>query len=485
MDGVLSRRVGLQCWAWRNSASELKTRWVAVVFAWLLLAGTSIAAPPPNSAGEAPATLAAHLDSIWTSPLTKDPTKPWPTTGFVPGIWAEAPGGALTLLGTMYSPGHAERLILRDPERLGPEAATSLVLPTAQPAGLQPRPGLFSEPLQPNLDRVVSSIAVGEDGTIWLGGNINTFLDIGSGRHADAYLAKIDPAGRTTWQQAYSDGVALGISSIALTRAGDAIVAGNAFSAYPDTSWLARIGADGKRLQEWRLGNNKGIAAVSLQDGGTLVIGFVDGGVAVGMGSHRDAALAAVKAGTYRDDVVAWTLGKTGQPQGPVSVREGISRNNANRGPGGNSGSIAMASAGNAAYVATNWFDLFRPAGVEVARIGPDGTVAWRQSLPETVVPMDEKRGSSCSPSVAALPNGDALVACALDGQVQLHRLDSRTGERRFVSLVPPECQKGGYGSQASLIAQPDGAVFVFGSGFGNDGDAGCSWMARLALDGG
>ncbi len=310
-------------------------------------------------------------------------------------------------------------------------------------------------------------------------------LDIASGRHADAYLAKLDATGRTIWQQAYSDGRALGVSSVALTNTGGAIMAGSAFSTYVDTSWLARIGPDGNRLQEWRLGNNKGIAAVSLQDGRTLVVGFADGGVAVGAGSHRDAALAAVKSGTYRDDVVAWMLGEAGQPQGPVSIREGISRDDAYRGPGSSEGSIAMVTAGNAAYVATNWLDFLRPAGVEVARIGPDGTVAWRQSLPETVAPMNKKRAFSCSPSIAALPNGDALVACALNGQVQLHRLDGRTGERRFVRLAPPPCQKGGYGSSVSLIALWNGTVFVRGAGFPDEGDVGCSWMAKLTFGGG
>ncbi len=462
-----------------------KRRYVAAVFACLLLASTSIAAPPPEPADAAPATLAAHLDPIWTSPLTKDLLKPapWPTTGFVPGAWAEASGGALVLLGTMYSSGHAERLVLRNAERAGPEIAIPLVLPASEPTGLQRQPGLIFGSRVPNLDRGVSSIAPDGDGAIWLGGDINFFMDIGSARHGDAYLAKLDGTGRAIWEQAYSDGRVLSISSIALRATGGAIVAGSAFTA--DTAWLARVGPDGARLQEWRLGNGKGITVVPLQDGRTLVAGFADGGVAAGAVavSRRDAALAAVKAGTYRDDVVAWILGETGQPQGPVSVREGISQNDIHRGPGGGAGSIAVAAAGNAAYVATNWLDLLRPAGVEVARIGPDGTVLWRQSLPETVVPWNEKRAFSCFLSIAALPDGDALVACALNGQVQFHRLDGRTGVRRFARLAPPPCQKDGYGSSVSVIARQDGTVLVLGSGFGNDGDTGCSWMARLTFD--
>ena len=464
-----------------------KHRCIAAIFTWLLLTSGSFAASPPEPANKAPAMLAARLDPVWTSPLTKDPSKPtpWPKSGFVPDSWAEASGGALVLLGTMYSPGHAERLILHNAERVGPEAAVPLALPASEPPGLQRLPGLFFGHVAPNLDRGINSIAIGMDGAIWLGGGINSSLDIASGRHADAYLARLDATGRTIWQQAYSDGRALDISSIALTSTGGVIVAGSAFSTYVDTSWLARIGPDGVRLQEWRLGNNKGIAAVSLQDGRAIVVGFADSGVSAGAGPHREAALAAVKAGTYRDDVVAWTLDETGQLQEPTPIREGLSQHDLYRGPGGGAGSIAVTTAGNAAYVATNWLDFLRPAGVEVARIGPDGAVTWRQNLPETIMPENEKRAFSCRPSIAALPNGDALVACALDGQVQLHLLDGRTGKRRFARLPPPPCQQGGWGSSVSLIARQDGAVFVRGAGFANEGDMGCSWMAKLTFGAG
>ncbi len=404
----------------------------------------------------------------------------------MPDAWTEASGGALVLLGTMYGPGHAERLILHNAESVGPEAAVPLALPASEPPGLQRLPGLLFGHVAPNLYQSINSIAIGTNGTIWLGGGINSSMDIVSVRHADAYLARLDATGQTIWQQAYSDGRALDISSIALTSTGGAIVAGSPFSTYVNTSWLARIGPDGARLQEWRLGSAKGIAAVSLQDGRALVAGFADGGVPTGAGSYWETALAAVRAGTYRDDVVAWTLDGTGQLQEPTPIREGVSQNDRYRGPGGGGvGSIAMAAAGNAAYVVTNWLDFLRPIGVEVARIGPDGTVTWRQSLPETIMPEDEKRAFSCSPSIAALPNGDALVACALNGQVQIHWLDGRTGERRFIRLAPPPCQKGGHGSSVSVIARQNGTVFVRGAGFANQGDIGCSWMARLTFTAG
>lgn len=444
------------------------------------LASTAVAAAPPEPAGTPPAVFTAHLEPIWTAPLTRDPAKPtaWPM-GFVPGAWAEAPDGALVLLGTMSSPGRVEQLILHNAERSGPEAAVPLALPASAPEGLQRNSSMFGWPLKPNLSRGIVNVAPDADGGFWLGGWINQFLDIGSAPHGDAYVAKLDATGRTIWHRAYSDKVELSISSIAPKAGGGAVVAGSGWL----TSWLARISPDGTRLEEWRLGNGKGIGIVPLQDGRILVAGFADGGVAAGAGSGWEAAQAAVRAGTYRDDAVAWMLGETGQPQGPVLVREGISQGSAHRGPGDRAGSIAVTAADNAAYVATNWFDVTRPAGVEVARIGPDGTALWRQSLLETVEPMDAKRLQSCSPALTALPNGDALVACALNGRVQLHRLDGKTGERTFASLAPPPCQRGGYASGVSLIARRDGMVFVLGSGFGDDGGIGCSWMAQLIFN--
>ena len=196
-----------------------KHRCIAAIFTWLLLTSGSFAASPPEPANKAPAMLAARLDPVWTSPLTKDPSKPtpWPKSGVRAGFLGRGIRGALVLLGTMYSPGHAERLILPNAERVGPEAAACrLRCPASEPPGLQRLPGLFFGHVAPNLDRGINSIAIGMDGAIWLGGGINSSLDIASGRHADAYLARLDATGRTIWQQAYSDGRALDISSIAV-----------------------------------------------------------------------------------------------------------------------------------------------------------------------------------------------------------------------------------------------------------------------------
>ena len=330
------------------------------ILASVLLGNTSVAAPRPEPAANAPGALAARLDPIWTSPLPRDPGKPFPwPIGFQVGAWAKAPDGALVMLGSMLSPGHVERLLLRDAQRTGPEAAIPFALPSSDLPGLQRQPGLLWSHA-PNLDRGVSGIAVDKDGAIWLGGSMNYFMDIASARHADAYLAKRDAAGRTIWEKAYSNGRELSITSIAPTTAGSAVVAGHTWL----MSWLARIGPDGTRLEEWDLGDRSGLALAPLQNGRTLIAGLMVGGAAADAKLDWNAKVAAFRAGTYRDDVVVWTLGEAGPLQGPIAVREAISIGD--DGPGGGGGYVKVAAAGTAAYVASNWLGIMRSAGVEV-----------------------------------------------------------------------------------------------------------------------
>ncbi len=449
-------------------------------FASLLGVSAAIAAGPDG--GEvAPNALQAQLEPIWTSPLTTDPKSTSQRLGFSPGSWAEAPDGAVVLLGSMVGPGREERLMLRHAERAGPEAAIPFASPTSEPEGLQRPASLLGGRLKPNLDRAFGTMAIGGNGGTWLGGRINDFSDIGSSPHSDAYLAKLDVTGKVAWDRAYTDGAELSVSSIVPMDGGGVVVAGSG----RDNSWLARIGPDGARVAEWRFGSGKGVALAPLPGGRVVVAGFNEGGVTASAANQYEAAQVATQAGTYRDDVSVWMLDATGDPQGPMPIHQGISQGSPYNGPGNHAGTITIAAAGEAAYIATNWFGDPEPTGVEVTRIGSNGTVSWQRHLRETVAPMDARRVHSCWPALTALPNGDALVACALNSQVQVYRLDATTGKVAFARLAPPPCQRGGYASSVSLLTQRNGTVLALGSGMGNDGDAGCTWMARLSLKAG
>ena len=81
---------------------------------------------------------------------------------------------------------------------------------------------------------------------------------------------------------------------------------------------------------------------------------------------------------------------------------------------------------------------------------------------------------------LATLGNGDALAACALDGQIQLYRLDRETGGQRSVRLPLPECQRI-HPATLFLTVRRDGTVLLGGSRPGNHVGENCSWLGRLS----
>ena len=75
---------------------------------------------------------------------------------------------------------------------------------------------------------------------------------------------------------------------------------------------------------------------------------------------------------------------------------------------------------------------------------------------------------STCNPALATLVGIDALVARALDGQIQLYRLNRATGEQKAVRLVLLERQRG-YPAALFLIMRRNGALLLGESRLGDD----------------
>lgn len=96
----------------------------------------------------------------------------------------------------------------------------------------------------------------------------------------------------------------------------------------------------------------------------------------------------------------------------------------------GNFGYVAASAAVNGAYVASNWADIAHPQAVEVAPVSPDRAPLWHRTLPDTVNANAGTTFSIYIPALAPLADGDALVACALNGEVQLYRFDRDTGKQ-------------------------------------------------------
>ena len=88
---------------------------------------------------------------------------------------------------------------------------------------------------------------------------------------------------------------------------------------------------------------------------------------------------------------------------------------------------------------------------------------------------------NSCNPALATLADGDALVACALNGQIQLYRLDRDTGEQTAARLPLPECQRD-HPAALFLMVRRDGAMLLGGSRPGNNVAGNCSWLGRPVM---
>lgn len=85
------------------------------------------------------------------------------------------------------------------------------------------------------------------------------------------------------------------------------------------------------------------------------------------------------------------------------------------------------------------------------------------------------------NPALAPLADGDALVVCALNGEVRFHRRHRDTKKQRAVQLSLPECQRDRLVA-VLLRLRHDGTVFLGGSRPGSDWVGDCSWLGQLIM---
>ena len=183
------------------------------------------------------------------------------------------------------------------------------------------------------------------------------------------------------------------------------------------------------------------------------------------------------QANAYQDNLSAWVLDDAGALRGPTRVRDTLNQSRSSY-----FGQVAASPVADGAYVASSWSDLFHPQPIEIARLNSDGTPLWRQSLPNTISAKQTKvtTYSTCNPALATLANGDALVACALDGEVQLYRFDRSTGTQKTARLRLPDCH--GDRPAALFLMSRSGSVLLAGSRPGSNVGGSCSWLGQLVM---
>jgi hypothetical protein len=398
-----------------------------------------------------------HLEIHWTAPIKTAESGGLDRTpdGLVLLAQSISSQGQSAFLASEISADHRSQVLFvnASPNGLGDRIALPLKGAAPDGEGLVSR--LFSKS---DRNPALHAVTFGQSGEIWVGGVTNAYLDWSSSYHSDAYLAKIDPSGKLLWEKAYGNGGQQTVWNIGSLVNGDVALVGR-------DGWaghVARIGPDGVQLWERSLGNDLGGALAGLPGDRLAVIGFETEGAA----QSRD----------YRANVTLWILDGSGKTLVQTLVRAALSTT-----PYSYFANLSLVVTPDAIYVTSNWTGLFDARPVEVAKLSLDGELLWSASLTDTVAAVDRsvRTWKYCSPTLAVTPQGDAIVACALNDQIHLYQFGSATGVYQARMLPLPDCQKG-HPSQMFLTADVDQAMFLSGSRPVSNVASNCSWTGRL-----
>jgi len=391
------------------------------------------------------------LEILWTSPVEAGPG-----SGLTLSALEQLPDHRLVALGNRVGP-KAGPVLLFDVERQGPDAAIPVDL-----AGVprERRSSLFGliKPSQPSRIPGISSFAIGAKGEIWVAGGANTYLDIGSAVHSDAYLARLDETGKAVWERAFSNGGQRNIRSLAATTSGELALFGNDWR----DGWLAVSSPDGQLRWEAQIAIGGGGEVAWLDDDRIAVAGFETTGSASG--------------GDYRNHVAVWIFDRSGKVLTKTRIREDM-----NGTPGSGAGEIHVVAVKDALYVSSNKDDLSHAEPVMLSKIALDGTLMWSSVLPETILAVDSQVRSwqSCSPRLAVDVGGKPALACAVAGSIHLYRFDGATGANRQAQLPLPSCQAGRL-SQIFFVPRDSGGHLLVGTRPGGNVGENCTWVGRL-----
>lgn len=315
----------------------------------------------------------------------------------------------------------------------------------------------------------IGSMTVDSQNRIWVGGATDYYTGIASDPHSRAYLAQLDGAGTPVWEKSYKTGNAPFVVSITPASSGNVLVA--ATDGWFQPSWLAMIAAsDGTIVWERHVGNGKGIAVVRAAEDAFLVANFK------ATGTDR----------VYEEGVAVQKVTADGKVGPSTIVRPSI-----NTKKGASYGSLSISPANDGAYIISSWevpFEqnpaLFKPA--EIAKVDMEGRLLWRATIPMSFVANADRAGATfCNhPAAVTLPNGDALVACALKGNIYAHAFNRLTGDQKQASFPVPSCNDGEHPVALSLFVRPNGQVLLSGTRPDGNVGPGCSWLARLPSSG-
>ena len=288
--------------------------------------------------------------------------------------------------------------------------------------------------------------AVGQN-NLWIGGFTNRYMDFVGFDHADVFVARLSNDGTAIAQRTFSNGGNRLLSDMAVTLSGSVVVTARENRR---TTWLAMLSPNGNLMWERNFGAGKG-ASLALLQGGRIGIGTFDS-----KGTIRDR--------TYQDDVAARIFDDNGNAASEAPVRD-----NVNNFVGSFNGQVLTSASGSALYVASSW-DI-RTAPIEISKVASDGALQWRTLLPESI-----DRGFNCHFGLVTLRNGDALVACSVENEIGLYRLQEQSGRVTKLTLPLPECH-GGRPAKVFPFEMDDGGIWLLGTIPQNNVAASCTWL--------
>jgi hypothetical protein len=390
------------------------------------------------------------MEILWSTPISGEPPN-W-GTGLVLDKAATFPDGRLAFLAMQLESKTAQRALLLDAAR----ATMPITVPLAL-KGVPKSAALDFLGLERRVAPTPLSIAVGDSDNVWIGGMTNQQLSMASYPHADAYVAKVDQTGKPYWERTYGDGSRNGIRHLAAMPNGEAIGVG--FEAWD--GWVARFASDGRKLWVRRVGTDVASAVAALDDDRAVVAGIEASGPS--------------NAPDYRQDVVAWILDKSGQIVRRTTVRRRLNTSSI-----AHFGTIDVARTKDGIFVASQWSDSKTAKPTEVSKLALDGSLMWTAKLPTTISDADNiGRRRICTGSLTVAANGDAVLACALGGQIHVFRINLQTGLHAETLMALPGCQAGRLAALFPFVSA-SGEVFLAGSRPPGNVGPGCSWMGRL-----
>ena len=314
----------------------------------------------------------------------------------------------------------------------------------------KPRPWTLLLSMQPPRDPAILTAAAGPREETWVGGFANAYMDIGSRDHSSAFLAKVDPAGRSVLETLLGPGTVIEV----LPRPDGGVVALLKGSAAD--SRVVTVDSAGRVLSTTRLPGTDA-ASIASSGSGLVVAGLTRSRLGPG----------------YHEDVVFWTVSATGSLSGPHLLRPAL-----NTVAGSYYGQVDVHPAEGGVYVASAWGGFPSANPLEIAFVTSDGHVAWSRKLGDTLSSRPYA-GVACSPTMLQLDRTSALGACALDGEIRLFRFAQASGAYTEDRLPLPACHGKG-GAVLFLSRSPSGEVRLSGSRIDGNVGSSCSWTGRL-----